>query len=287
MKKTITFLLLISLSAFCQGLPNNIIGSYYVGGGSNVGQMVGEKYDGTLKSIFTIEDSTKFTFNVDNVSSDGITAAKAKVSTPSYLVGFGSTNNILYAYPTGSIGVPPQSGHNGKALFTNGTVASWQPLATVATTGSYIDLINKPTLFSGSYTDLSNKPTIPTTTSQLTNNSGFLTAEVDGSPTNEIELPTQTGQSGKVLTTNGTAPSWANVVDAGTVTTSGVALQTVYTITHSLGYTPSRIIIQAKTAAAAEKSYITNITATNFQVVFLTVPILGTNNITLDWFAFK
>ena len=33
--------------------------------------------------------------------------------------------------------------------------------ATVATTGSYTDLINKPTLFSGSYTDLTNKPTIP------------------------------------------------------------------------------------------------------------------------------
>lgn len=29
---------------------------------------------------------------------------------------------------------------------------------------------------SGSYNDLSNKPTIPTTTSQLTNNSGFLTS---------------------------------------------------------------------------------------------------------------
>jgi hypothetical protein len=33
--------------------------------------------------------------------------------------------------------------------------------ATVATTGSYTDLINLPTLFSGSYTDLTNTPTIP------------------------------------------------------------------------------------------------------------------------------
>jgi hypothetical protein len=33
----------------------------------------------------------------------------------------------------------------------------------------------------------------------------------DLSNTNEIELPTQTGNSGKYLTTNGTAPSWATV----------------------------------------------------------------------------
>lgn len=52
--------------------------------------------------------------------------------------------------------------------------------ATVATSGDYDDLENKPELAtvatSGSYNDLSNKPTIPTQTSQLTNNSGFITA---------------------------------------------------------------------------------------------------------------
>ena len=32
-------------------------------------------------------------------------------------------------------------------------------LATVATSGSYSDLINTPSLFSGSYNDLTNKPT--------------------------------------------------------------------------------------------------------------------------------
>ena len=34
-------------------------------------------------------------------------------------------------------------------------------LSTVATSGSYDDLTDKPTLFSGSYTDLTDKPTIP------------------------------------------------------------------------------------------------------------------------------
>lgn len=49
-----------------------------------------------------------------------------------------------------------------------GTKANASSLATVATTGSYNDLTNKPTLFSGSYNDLTNKPVIDyTTTNQF------------------------------------------------------------------------------------------------------------------------
>lgn len=67
-------------------------------------------------------------------------------------------------------------------------------LSNVAISGSYVDLTNKPILFSGSYTDLTSKPTfatvattgaysdltgaptIPTNTTQLTNGSGYITA---------------------------------------------------------------------------------------------------------------
>ena len=72
-------------------------------------------------------------------------------------------------------------------------------LASVATSGSYDDLTNKPTIptktseltndssfvsssnlsavaMSGSYSDLSNKPTIPTKTSDLTNDSNFVSS---------------------------------------------------------------------------------------------------------------
>ena len=45
---------------------------------------------------------------------------------------------------------------------------------------NWSDILNKPTFStvatSGSYNDLSDKPTIPTTTSELTNNSGFITS---------------------------------------------------------------------------------------------------------------
>lgn len=60
-----------------------------------------------------------------------------------------------------------------------GNKANKSDLATVATSGSYNDLTNKPTLFSGNYNDLTNKPTIPTVptnVSAFTNDSGYLTA---------------------------------------------------------------------------------------------------------------
>jgi hypothetical protein len=44
--------------------------------------------------------------------------------------------------------------------ITKSQVSDFPTLATVATTGSYNDLSNKPSLFSGSYTDLTNKPVL-------------------------------------------------------------------------------------------------------------------------------
>jgi hypothetical protein len=63
--------------------------------------------------------------------------------------------------------------------------------ASVATTGEYADLRNKPVLApvatSGSYTDLTDTPTIPTATSELTNDSGFITS-APAFPTNTDTL---------------------------------------------------------------------------------------------------
>lgn len=116
-------------------------------------------------------------------------------------------------------------------------------LATVATTGDYSDLTGTPALATvattGSYTDLSNKPTIPTVdqtydgtssnaqsgvaiAGELTN---YQVALVSGTNIKTVNnnsllgsgnialdtLPSQTGQSGKYLTTDGTDASWANV----------------------------------------------------------------------------
>lgn len=85
-----------------------------------------------------------------------------------------------------------------------------------------------------------NKPTIPTNTNQLTNGSGFITSEVDGSTTNEIELPTLSGNSGKFLTNNGSASSWEALkrVEHYNSTTNASGL---YTVTYgtAFGATPN------------------------------------------------
>ena len=78
---------------------------------------------------------------------------------------------------------------NGNATFAGNVTASAflgdGSYLTGLFSGSYNDLSNKPSLFSGSYNDLSNKPSIPTHTSHLTNNSGYITSS---------SLPTLTSQ---------------------------------------------------------------------------------------------
>lgn len=92
-------------------------------------------------------------------------------------------------------------------------------LSTVATSGSYNDLSNKPTIPDTSNLankDLSNlsstgnakfqAPLISGTNIKTINNNSILGSgnlQLDG-------LPSQTGQSGKFLTTNGTTASWGN-----------------------------------------------------------------------------
>ena len=78
--------------------------------------------------------------------------------------------------------------------------------------GSYLDLTGKPTLFSGSYTDLTNKPSIPTSVSQLTNDSGYLTSYTETDPV-------YTASSWYSTTNNAsnwnTAYGWGNHASAG------------------------------------------------------------------------
>lgn len=89
------------------------------------------------------------------------------------------------------IGYTPYNGTtnpNGYLSSVSWSIITGKPtFSTVATSGAYLDLIGLPTLFNGDYNSLINKPTIPTNTNQLTNGAGFLTLEVDGSVTNELQ----------------------------------------------------------------------------------------------------
>lgn len=88
-------------------------------------------------------------------------------------------------------------------------------LATVATTGAFTDLSGIPSFASvattGLYSSLSGRPTIPGNTSQLINDSGFVTS---------TGIPVQTGNGGKFLTTDGSITSWATVSGGGGGVTS-------------------------------------------------------------------
>ena len=126
-------------------------------------------------------------------------------------------------------------------------------LATVATTGSYADLSGKPTLFSGSYVDLTNKPTLFSgsyvdLTNKPTLFSGSYT-DLTNKPVIGDALPSQTSNSGKFLTTNGSVASWQTTYTPGPInpnTTSiiadyaiptGTNAQSVGPITHAANTT--------------------------------------------------
>jgi len=101
------------------------------------------------------------------------------------------------------------------------------------------------------------------------NPSGFLMSEIDGSITNEIELPSQSGQSGKYLSTNGFSAVWQSLPTikrqetySGTTNSSGN-----YTVTFSTSY-PVAPNIQANAISnnPLYRTTITNITTTGFTV---------------------
>lgn len=91
--------------------------------------------------------------------------------------------------------------------ITNEDIENWNNKSDFS--GDYNDLENKPELFSGDYDDLENKPTIPTKTSDLTNDSGFLTEHQDIS--GKVDKVT-----GKVLSSNDFTNTYKSNIDSNT-----------------------------------------------------------------------
>ena len=139
------------------------------------------------------------------------------------------TNNITYLYQNNNLininELPAQSGQSGKFLTTDGSTLSW---ATVSTgTSDYSSLTNKPSInsvtLSGNKTssDLGLQAALTTQTAytskgtatkvpQITTNTlGQVTGITEVDITYPTEIPSQSGNSGKFLTTNGTTTSWA------------------------------------------------------------------------------
>jgi len=121
---------------------------------------------------------------------------------------------------------------NAFATASQGSLAdsAVQPgnLSTVATTGSYTDLINKPTLFSGSYTDLTNKPTLGT--AAATDATAYATAAQGAKADTALQSSALTGYATETYV--GTQIS--NLVDAAPTT-----LNTLNELAAALGDDPN------------------------------------------------
>ena len=97
-----------------------------------------------------------------------------------------TSGGVYTALQSAGGGLPDQTGHNGDYLTTNGSTASWADVTSISTLtvdGSPVQNSTNLITSGGVYTALQS---------------------VDS-------LPSQTGNSGKYLTTNGSAASWATI----------------------------------------------------------------------------
>lgn len=97
-----------------------------------------------------------------------------------------------------------------------------------------------------------------------------------------------------VKVSNVTTGRWLRIGNGntikGTVTTSGAALQTAYTVSYQSGtlpFVPITVIVNPRSANAAVPSWISSITNSGFTINFASVPVLGTNNIVFDYIVVK
>ena len=171
-------------------------------------------------------------------------------------------NNVIGAAPAGlstleEIAAQLQSDESALLALTS-TVFG---LATVASSGSYTDLINTPTLFSGSYTDLTNKPSLATVATSgsyadLTNKPSLFSgayADLTGKPS--LATVATSGSYADLtnkpsLATVATSGSYADLTNKPTIPTVPTAISA---FTNDSGYqtlTQVNTAIQAVVGAA-------------------------------------
>ena len=121
-----------------------------------------------LGTVLTEHQSLSNYYTKSQIDNAGYLTSETDPTVPAW-----AKESTKPSYTATEVGAVPRSRTvNGKALSSNITL-------TASDVGALPD---DTELFSGSYNDLSNKPTIPTKTSDLTNDSGFITSYTETDP---------------------------------------------------------------------------------------------------------
>jgi len=157
------------------------------------------------------------------VASADNTVAKLAVGTNGYILTANSsaTNGVEWA--AAPISLPSQTGNTGKYLTTDGTTASW------ATISADIESVTAGTGLTGG------------------GSSGAVTVSLD--TTSIYVVPSQTGNSGKYLTTNGSVSSWATVSSYSAPTLGSTSIASGATVTTIAGLTLSNATLSGSLTA--------------------------------------
>lgn len=169
---------------------------------------------GTVTSIDVSGGSTGLTFSGGPVTTSGVITLAGTLA-----INSGGTGQTTASGAINAI-VPSQTSNSGKALFTDGTSVSWGAVSGSGTVTS-VDASGGTTglTFSGGPITASGTLTLAGTLAVTNGGTGGTTA--NGAVANI--LPSQSGKSGQVLSTDGTNTQWIASSGSGTVTSVDVS----------------------------------------------------------------
>lgn len=110
-------------------------------------------------------------------------------------------------------------------------------------------------------------------------NNGFIKLDSSGL-IEDISTIAAASPSGLFLKDDG---SWRKIFDFGEETFNGTGVQTKFTVSHSLGATPTIAIVTPASEDSASLFYVNSYTPTTFDIEFLVPPIAGTNNVVINF----
>lgn len=169
------------------------------------------------------------------------------------------------AYWSNFTQIPSQSTHNGQFLTTDGTNLSWQTIPA----GFANPMTQLGDLIAGQASGVAGRLAIGSNNQVLT--------VVSGSPTwanPPTGVPTQTGNNGKFLTTNGTTASWAQIYQVPSVTgNSGLFLGN-----DGINYTWQTVPGTIPTMTGQAGKYLTNDGSSAYWTPYNGLPSLSGNS---------